>query len=107
VLVRVDPSLYRPLEAENYCADYSKARRILEWKPRARFTNLVRIMVEHELGASHPRRGAPSAQSTTPPSTIVALPSLLASTPSENTLVLFSVLKNLSTLLLIPDTSRQ
>jgi GDPmannose 4,6-dehydratase len=52
VLVRIDPSLYRPLEAENYCADYSKAKMILGSHPRIRFKDLVRIMVEHELGAA-------------------------------------------------------
>jgi GDPmannose 4,6-dehydratase len=49
VLVRVDKSLYRPLEADNFQADFSKARQKLGWKPTVSFRELVRIMVNNDL----------------------------------------------------------
>jgi len=39
----------RPAEVFNLRGDASKARRLLDWQPRTRFTDLVRIMVEAEL----------------------------------------------------------
>ena len=47
--VRVKKELYRPLEAENFLADYSKAERKLRWKPRTKFAELVKLMVDNDL----------------------------------------------------------
>ena len=41
--------LFRPLEAENYLADYSKARKILGWSPKTTFKEPVKIMVENDI----------------------------------------------------------
>ncbi len=49
VLVKVNKSYFRPLESDNYLADYSKAREKLGWKPKVTFKELVKIMVEHDL----------------------------------------------------------
>lgn len=49
VLVRVDNRFFRPLESDNYLADYSKAKRELGWEPQTKFKQLVKIMVEHDL----------------------------------------------------------
>lgn len=47
--VRIDPRYFRPTEVDYLLADASKAREILGWKPRVRFHELVRIMVDADL----------------------------------------------------------
>ena len=51
VLVKVSRDLYRPLESDNYRADYTKAREKLGWEPRVKFKELVRLMVESDIKA--------------------------------------------------------
>jgi GDPmannose 4,6-dehydratase len=46
VLVRVDPSYYRPTEVEELLGDPSKARKALNWKPTVTFEKLVDIMTD-------------------------------------------------------------
>lgn len=55
VLVKVSRGLYRPLESDNYRADYTKAREILGWEPRIKFKELVKIMVESDIKALNKR----------------------------------------------------
>ena len=50
--VRIDPEYYRPAEVDLLCGDASKARRILGWKPRVTFRQLVRIMVDADMKAA-------------------------------------------------------
>jgi GDPmannose 4,6-dehydratase len=52
VLVRVSKEFFRPLEADNFLADYSKAKEKLGWRPKTSFKELVKIMVENDLGAA-------------------------------------------------------
>ncbi|MCW1891739.1 MAG: GDP-mannose 4,6-dehydratase [Candidatus Uhrbacteria bacterium] len=49
VVVRIDPTFFRPSEVDVLIGDPSKAERVLGWKARMRFDELVRVMVEHEL----------------------------------------------------------
>ena len=49
-LVKVSREFFRPLESDNYRADYSKARNELKWEPKTRFRDLVQIMVENDIG---------------------------------------------------------
>jgi GDPmannose 4,6-dehydratase len=49
VLVRVDPALFRPADAEYLVGDYSKAKQTFGWSPKTTFKDLVRLMVEHDL----------------------------------------------------------
>lgn len=49
VLVRVNRDFYRPLEADNFKADYSKAKLKLGWEPKVNFKELVKIMVNYDL----------------------------------------------------------
>lgn len=44
--VKIDPSLFRPVEVPVLLADASKARRILGWKPSVAFYALVRLIVK-------------------------------------------------------------
>jgi GDPmannose 4,6-dehydratase len=54
--VVVDQSLYRPAEVDHLLGDASKARRELEWEPTVSFEELIRMMVDSDLGRlkSHP-----------------------------------------------------
>jgi GDPmannose 4,6-dehydratase len=50
--VRIDSRYYRPSEVDVLRADASKAERILGWRPKVTFKNLVREMVAAELAAA-------------------------------------------------------
>ncbi len=47
--VLVDPRYFRPAEVDSLQGDASKARQVLGWKPKIRFEELVRMMVEADL----------------------------------------------------------
>lgn len=47
--VVVDPKFYRPEDVHYLLGDASKARRELGWKPRVGFTELVQMMVQHDI----------------------------------------------------------
>jgi GDPmannose 4,6-dehydratase len=47
--VVIDPAYFRPTEVDELCGDSSKAAERLGWRPRTRFADLVRIMVEADL----------------------------------------------------------
>jgi GDPmannose 4,6-dehydratase len=44
-----DPEMDRPSEVDLLIGDSSKALRVLGWKPKVKFPDLVRLMVEHDL----------------------------------------------------------
>jgi len=48
-MIKVSKEFYRPLESDNYKADYTKAKEKLGWYPEIKFRELVRIMVESDL----------------------------------------------------------
>ena len=47
--VRTDDRFLRPLDANFLLGDYSKAEKILRWKPKVKFAQLVEIMVKADL----------------------------------------------------------
>jgi GDPmannose 4,6-dehydratase len=47
--VELDPRYLRPTEVDELCGDASKAERILGWRPKTTFDDLVRTMVESDL----------------------------------------------------------
>lgn len=49
VVVRINPKFYRPTDVEYLSGDARKAERILGWKPKVTFTELVRLMAEADL----------------------------------------------------------
>jgi len=49
VVIRIDKRYFRPTEVDSLMGDYSKAERILGWKPSISFEDLVKEMVEFEL----------------------------------------------------------
>ncbi len=53
--VAIDPRYFRPLEVEYLCGDASKARRVLGWKPKVSFKQLVRLMVDADINLAKER----------------------------------------------------
>lgn len=51
VLVEVDPKYFRPTEVESLIGDASKANKKLGWKPKVKFKELVKIMVDADMEA--------------------------------------------------------
>jgi GDPmannose 4,6-dehydratase len=51
ILVRIDARYFRPTEVDELCGDATKARRVLGWRHRAGFHDIVRSMVDAECGA--------------------------------------------------------
>jgi GDPmannose 4,6-dehydratase len=47
--VKIDPRYFRPTETEDLVADSSKIKRILRWKPKVRFKDLIKIMVDADM----------------------------------------------------------
>jgi GDPmannose 4,6-dehydratase len=47
--VKVDPKYFRPAEVDILLGDPSKARRVLGWKPKVAFKELVRLMVDADM----------------------------------------------------------
>lgn len=48
-IVEIDPIYFRPAEVDLLVGDCSKANKILKWKPRTKFSEIVKLMVEFDL----------------------------------------------------------
>ena len=58
--VEIDPRYFRPTEVDYLLADPKKANEDLDWRPKVKFHELVRIMVDADLelmGLNHPGEG--------------------------------------------------
>ena len=49
LLAEINPEFYRPAEVDSLIGDYSKAEKILGWKPQTDLEQLCRMMVESDL----------------------------------------------------------
>ena len=49
IVVEIDPKYFRPAEVDFLLADASKAQKILGWKPKVTFNELVKIMVDSDM----------------------------------------------------------
>jgi len=49
VVVKIDKRYFRPTEVETLLGDASLAEKDMGWKPKTKFKDLVRIMVEHDF----------------------------------------------------------
>lgn len=49
--VKIDSRYFRPAEVDALQADFSKARRVLGWRPKVTFAELVKLMVDADLNA--------------------------------------------------------
>lgn len=47
--VVIDKRYFRPTEVDNLKGDASKARKVLEWKPKVGFQQLVKMMVDEDV----------------------------------------------------------
>jgi GDPmannose 4,6-dehydratase len=47
--VEIDPRYYRPAEVDMLIGDYSKAKKKLGWKPKTRFADLAKLMVDADI----------------------------------------------------------
>lgn len=47
--VEIDPRYFRPSEVDNLRGSAAKAKKILNWKPKVDFKQLVSMMVESDL----------------------------------------------------------
>jgi GDPmannose 4,6-dehydratase len=45
----IDKSLERPSDVQNLLGDFSKAKKILKWKPKIQFKDLVKDMLENDM----------------------------------------------------------
>ena len=54
VIVKVDKKYFRPTEVDLLEGDYSKAERLLGWRPKKTFESLVSEMVKSEINKSKP-----------------------------------------------------
>ncbi|MBN2459190.1 GDP-mannose 4,6-dehydratase [Candidatus Woesearchaeota archaeon] len=50
-VVKVDPYYFRPAEVDCLLGDYSKAKKVLGWKPKIMLHDLAKDMLEHDLKA--------------------------------------------------------
>jgi GDPmannose 4,6-dehydratase len=60
IIVRIDPKYFRPTEVDVLLADNSKAKTRLNWAPRVKFDDLVKIMIDHDvkkMGLESPGEG--------------------------------------------------
>jgi len=47
--VEIDPRYFRPTETEELVADPSKAKREIDWKPKIKFEELVKILIDADM----------------------------------------------------------
>jgi GDPmannose 4,6-dehydratase len=57
-VVRIDPALCRPAEVTRLQGDYSKAERLLGWRPTTTFSELIGMMVDADVAAVRDSRSA-------------------------------------------------
>lgn len=48
-IIEIDPRYFRPAEVDVLVGDYSKAKAKLDWEPKTKFKELVKIMTEAEI----------------------------------------------------------
>lgn len=48
-IIEVSEKYYRPAEVEVLLGDFTKAKKELDWQPKVKFEELVRIMMQHDL----------------------------------------------------------
>lgn len=48
-VIKIDPKYFRPTEVEHLQANISKANYILNWEPKVKFEELVKIMLDYDI----------------------------------------------------------
>jgi GDPmannose 4,6-dehydratase len=44
-----DPQFMRPAEVDHLCADATKAKKVLGWKPEVSFEQMIEMMVDADM----------------------------------------------------------
>lgn len=52
IIIEIDPKYFRPAEVDLLLGDATKAKTILNWEPKVKFKELVKIMMEYEIKKS-------------------------------------------------------
>jgi GDPmannose 4,6-dehydratase len=52
VIIEIDEKFYRPCEVDVLLGDYTKAKEKLNWEPKTKFNELVKIMMKNDLSSS-------------------------------------------------------
>ena len=58
--VKIDPRYFRPTEVQELIADSAKAKKNLDWHPKIRFKELIKIMIDadmRKMGSTPPGEG--------------------------------------------------
>lgn len=53
-IVKIDPQFYRPIDVNNVLGNSEKAEKVLGWKPKTHFQQLLKIMIEEEFRSQKP-----------------------------------------------------
>ena len=48
-LIAIDPAYYRPTEVDLLIGDPSKAKKVLGWKAKTKFEDLVKLMIKSDM----------------------------------------------------------
>jgi len=48
-IIEIDPIFFRPTEVDLLIGDYSKAKKILGWTPKTKFSELTKLMIEYDF----------------------------------------------------------
>jgi GDPmannose 4,6-dehydratase len=48
-LIAIDPNYYRPTEVDLLIGDPSKAKKVLGWKAKTKFEDLVKLMIKADM----------------------------------------------------------
>jgi GDPmannose 4,6-dehydratase len=48
-IIEIDKKYFRPQEVENLVGDYSKAKRLLNWKPKTKLDALIEMMIKEQI----------------------------------------------------------
>ena len=49
VIVEIDPNYYRPTEVDLLIGNPAKAEKLLKWKAKTKFSDLVKLMIQSDL----------------------------------------------------------
>ena len=51
-VIKIDKKYFRPNEVENLIGDFSKSKKVLNWKPKTSIDDLIKEMIDHDISES-------------------------------------------------------
>ena len=51
-IIKIDKKYFRPNEVENLIGDFSKSKKVLNWKPKTTIEDLIKEMIDYDIGNS-------------------------------------------------------